>query len=781
MTTILAVDDKQDNLIVVSALLKHLMPKCHVMIAQSGPEGLKKAREHQPDAVLLDIIMPEMDGYEVCRQLKADERTRHIPVIMLTAIRTDSSSRAKGLECGAISFLTKPIDEVELVAQINVALRIKKAEDQLRQEKATLEDTVQERTLALRDSRELLKRFMDSATDGLVVMDSQLNILEVNNAALKIFEIDKNEALGKPVTEISPTVKSSGRYETYLDVIKSGKPAFLDISLPHSTVGKMYVSVKAFKVGEGLGVIYTDITARKKAEEALRRSEHKFKSVSENAPDIIFNLNSDGEISYVNPVWQFILGHDRTQVIGRKISHFINPDDMEGYEIFMRQIKEGKRTVRNFSCTLMHENGSSRLFNMSGAPKFNGAGNVVGLVGHLEDITERRRLEIQLRQAQKMEALGTLSGGIAHDFNNILFAIMGYSEVALYDMSDRQLVQQSIQQIIQAAIRARDLVQQILSFSKPSDEVRKPVQVHLIVKEVIKMLRATLPSSIDIQHRIDVGNDTVFADPTQIHQILMNLCTNAQHAIDSNKGTIEIDLSTVTIDKEDISLESVLKPGDYIKLSVRDTGCGMDSQTLERIFDPYFSTKPSGEGTGLGLAVIHGIVKSLAGGISVNSKPGKGSRFDILLPRLEEQKVLEKETDEKNPGGDETILFVDDEETLVNLGRQMLSTLGYNVQVEKNSMKAFELFRCSPDEFNLVITDLTMPRLTGIELAEKISAVRPDLPIILCTGYSDQVSRKNLGKYGIKRLLLKPFSIREIARNVREVLDKEKKKISGSA
>ena len=403
------------------------------------------------------------------------------------------------------------------------------------------------------------------------------------------------------------------------------------------------------------------------------------------------------------------------------------------------------------------------------------------MISTVQDVTERKRaeeerlrLESQLRQAHKMEAIGTLAGGIAHDFNNILAAIVGYTELVLDDIPEGLPVKDNLEQILQSGLRAKKLVQQILSFSRRSDQERKPVQIGSVIEETMKLLRASLPTTIEIVQEVEAGQGSVSADPTQIHQLLMNLCTNAAHAMRERGGVLKIQLKRVDLDENSAAGYAELSPGAYNDLSVTDTGEGMDRDTVERIFEPFFTTKETGQGTGMGLAVVHGIVKAHGGAITVYSEPGHGSTFHVYLPLMETNEEEEAPIEpEPLPTGREHILLVDDEKTLADIGRQMLERLGYQVTPRTSSLEALEVFKAQPNGFDLVITDQTMPKLTGVDLTKEMLSIRSDIPIIICTGFNAQISTQRAEEIGVKRLLMKPLVVREVATAIREVLDNE--------
>ena len=388
---------------------------------------------------------------------------------------------------------------------------------------------------------------------------------------------------------------------------------------------------------------------------------------------------------------------------------------------------------------------------------------------------EKKSLEDQLRQAQKMEAVGTLAGGIAHDFNNILAAIMGHTELAQMQIQDPEQAEICLTEVLSASDRAKDLVGQILAFSRHSESELKPLQVSSVIKEALRLMRATLSPSITINQYIQAANSIVVADATQIHQILMNLCTNAAHAMNAKGGTLTVELTKKDITINDLqelgNPPSHLGPGQYVCLSVSDTGHGIPGHLLERIFDPYFTTKAKGVGTGLGLAVVRGIVQNHGGIIDVQSKPGRGTTFQIYLPRVEGQSISEIKQLKQLRSGSERILLVDDESGLAELGAKLLSTLGYRVVSYSASQEALDAFRATPHDFDLLITDMVMPYINGKELASKVLALRPDLPVIIYTGFSDTVAPEEIKRLGVKAILRKPITIYGLSQAIRRVLE----------
>lgn len=542
---VLAIDDKPDNLTTLRAVVRDAIPQTRVLTATNGPAGIELAAAEDPDVILLDIVMPGMDGFEVCRRLKADDRIKDIPVVFLTALKTDTASRIKAMETGGEGFLAKPLETVELTAQIQAMAKVKRANRSQRTEKDRLKALVAERTRAL-----------------------QLELIE-----------------------------------------------------------------------------------RKQAE------------------------------------------------------------------------------------------------------------------------IEREKLQAQLNQAQKMESIGTLAGGIAHDFNNILFPIIGHSEILMDDVPKDSPLQESLKEIYTGALRAKDLVQQILAFARQEKNELRMMRMQPIIKEALKLIRSTIPTSIAISQNIQPVCGAVKADPTQIHQIVMNLATNAWHAMAENGGKLSVSLKQIELDEYN-QVTPDMSPGLYACLTVADTGTGMDQELIHRIFDPFFTTKEKDKGTGMGLSVIHGIVKSMNGVIQVYSKLEKGSEFHIYLPVVETVSQTQKiKACKPIPGGMEKILLVDDESAIIALEKASLSRLGYQVTTCISSTEALEIFLSGPDQFDMVITDMAMPNLSGDRLAGELIKIRPDIPILLCTGFSDRLTDEKIKSLGIRGILFKPLVIKDFAEKIREVLD----------
>ncbi|MDD2390603.1 MAG: PocR ligand-binding domain-containing protein [Desulfobacterales bacterium] len=538
-------------------------------------------------------------------------------------------------------------------------------------------------------------------------------------------------------------------------------------------INKATYTDEAGKVSGIVGV-FSDMTEKNIAEERLKESETRYRDLYENAPTPYFSIRpEDGAILKFNTAATKLLGYDPDTLSNMMVFDLYadTPNGIPKAKQIFNQFVSGK-PVHDFEIQMKHQNGAPLWVSLSVEPVIDEQGRIIESRSVVLDISERKRMEDQLQQVHKMEAIGTLAGGIAHDFNNILSAIIGYSEIAMIDSADTGKVKDALQQVLKAGDRARDLINQILMFSKQSIMEKKPINISYIIKDSLKLLKATLPSTIQIHQFIETHIPAVSADPTQLHQVVINLCTNAAHAMEAHGGIMEIHLKEVELDSKEAAGYTGLAPGRYVKLLIRDTGHGMDRETVNRLFDPYFTTKEPGRGTGLGLAVVHGIVKHHGGAIKVYSQPGIGSDFHICFPVEKQNVTFEPEPAQTIYTGSERILFVDDEAFLVDLVRQMLEKLGYRVESRTDPVEALDLFKSDPFAFDLIITDLTMPGLTGITLSEKIHQIRPEIPIILCSGYAEKLRDETVRRTGIKKFLVKPFTLSSLSGMVYKALKK---------
>ena len=637
---------------------------------------------------------------------------------------------------------------------------------------------------ALRESENKFRLAFANAQDAIVWIDSESGVItNCNKAAEELFGKRKNDIIEQHHTTLYPEDKT----EAYGNILSESskdlnKNIEAEILTKSGQTRKVTIAFSKMLVDDNeiIQGIIRDITESKRAVEEI---ENLARFPSED-PNPVLRISKDCKILYANDASSPVLQTWKAEPHFANCSQNGNPSDETGPEEdqclpepWYTRIRDVYDSGNSASFELNCDDGHTFFITLQPIVEASYV-NAYGL-----DITNRKKaekekmdLELQLGQKQKMEAIGTLAGGIAHDFNNILAAVQGYLELSLDDLPEDSPVRDNLEQILSCSDRAKKLVKQILTFSRKDEQEqeKEPVQISSIIKEVLGMLRSSLPATIKICRNIRAESSVVLADPTQIHQILVNLCTNASHAMRETGGTLEVSLTDVDLESETRIGDELLPTGRYVKLSVRDTGCGMAKEVLERIFEPFFTTKNVNEGTGLGLPVVHGIVKSYDGAIAVASTPGEGTTFDIFLPRIEDSQARETQSSEPLGRNQEVVLLVDDEEMMVDVTGQILERLGYAVVARTNSIDALETFQEKPDEFDLVITDQVMPNMTGTQLAEKLIAIRGDIPVILCSGFPEKICPEELRNTGIKEFIAKPIGKQEIAAIVRKVLDEAK-------
>lgn len=878
---ILAIDDKQDNLTTLQAVLADRLPEARIQTAQSGRRGIELAQDQDPDVILLDIVMPGMDGYAVCRQLKEDEYLRSIPVLFLTALRVDRESRIKALEAGAEGFLSKPFDEVELIAQIRAMTKIKAANRMQRREKEELAALVAERTSIL--EQELVGRLRVEAAlreseatvrnklKAIIEPEGDIGSLEladiIDASVLESLLGDFYQATGMlgAILDISGKVLVAIGWQDictkfhrcHPDTLKNclESDTILTQNVPHGTFkayrckNHMWDMVTPLIIGDRhvgnvfIGQFFYDdetpdvelfreqarrhgfdeveyiaalervphfsretaqagmqfyaklaglisrlsfgaiqqsrlLAERQQTEEVLRESELRFRTLADSGKALIWTSGLDKQRDYFNQPWLDFTGRSLAQETGNGWSENLHPDDLDRYlQVYADAFD--RRECFSMDYRLPRHDGEFRWIQDDGSPRYDSRGVFLGFIGHCIDITERRQAEVekeklqaQLAQAQKMESIGRLAGGVAHDFNNMLGVILGHAEMALDEIDPASPLHASLEAVQQAAERSAALTRQLLAFARKQTVSPKVIDLNETVDGMLIMLHRLIGEDIDLLWKPGRSLWPIKIDPSQIDQLLANLCVNARDAI-AGVGTITIETALATFDESycDIHLGSV--PGEYVLLAVSDDGCGMDKEILAHIFEPFFTTKEQGKGTGLGLASIFGVVKQNHGFINVYSEPGQGTTFKIYLPRytVPSATITDRAVEQPAKRGNETILLVEDESEILKMTTMMLTRLGYTVVASSTPGEAIRLAHQYQGQIDLLLTDVVMPEMNGRDLARNLLSHYPNLKRLFMSGYTaDVIAHHGVLNDGV-HFIEKPFSMKELGGKLREALE----------
>ncbi len=808
---ILIVDDREDNRYLLESMLKG---NGHdVQSASNGEEALEKIKAGGVEMIISDILMPVMDGFQLCRKIKTTDELYHIPFVIYTATYTGPQDKAFAMKIGADRFIVKPCEPDAFMEEIQEVMAAANRRDisskpapvheeemlklyserlvkKLEQKMMQLEKEVQARKAAedaLHQRNAFLELLLETIPAPVYYKNTDGIYMGCNRAFEKFIGLDRAKIIEKRVFDIGPKEIADECAKKDNELFSHQREQRFEWKIMTNNGLREVIFNKAFfpgthdQMGGIIGVV-TDITEQKQATEALEASERKFRMLADNISDIIWAIDPNLTITYVNDSIRNVTGHLPEEWIGSELKVHCDENNFARLSraIFSEIAKGQGGSGVVMEAEILDKNQKPVPVEIHGRTVFDKNGEPIYLQGVVRDISERRRtekerekLQEQLQQAQKMEAIGTLAGGIAHDFNNILAAIIGYAELALSRSASDSPIEKDLNGVLVAGRRARELVRQILTFSRQTHQEKMPVQTSLIAREALKLIRSSLPVTIDIRQNIQ-SKSNILSDPTRIHQIIMNLCTNAAYAMREKGGILEITLTDVILDSDFASAYPEILPGTYQKFTISDTGHGMTQEVIDRAFDPFFTTKPKDEGTGLGLSVVHGIVKDTGGTITVYSEPGKGTSFNLFFP-IVETRIEEKSGECVNiPTGTESILVVDDEKAIIDLTKRTLTSLGYTVEVRASSLEALELFKTMPNKFDLVITDMTMPQMTGDKLSWELMKIRSDIPVILCTGFSEKISIKTAESIGIKAFLMKPLLKEEMAHTIRRVLNEVK-------
>lgn len=783
------------------ALEQHLQVLgCEVTACTDEETALETSQQIFYSLIILDIEHSGVDGSEFCRRIRALPQENYSMILVLTA-----QDRLKdlqiALDAGADDYLLKPVTREQLHMRVMILER--QRHNFIAHQRAEQ---------ALCQTRKEWEEIFQAIGQPTIILDKDHHILAANRATLnatgltegtiktkKCFELFHMTSQSSEMCPLEKVLRSKS-LETVEMEIEALEGVFLVSCTPvvneqgelqkiihistditeHKRVEEELQKYREHLeelVEERTARLQREIAERKRVEETLRKHEQEFRALAENAPDIVARFDKELRHLYINTVAERTVGIPRQAFIGKTNKELGAPEDLV---LFWEQATQavwesGQEKVIEFEMPTLRGPG---YFEARLAPEFAQDGSVESVLVISRDITERkqaeeerRQLEIQLRQSQKLEALGTLAGGIAHDFNNILGTMLGYTEALLKRYTENCLEKKYLKRVYQAGERATELVRQILLFSRSQEHQLTPMHIAPIFDETLNMLRATIPTTIDIRPHIQPNCHPILADATQIQQVIVNLCVNASHAMRETGGILEVVLEDVIYDI-DQALVLDLTAGSYLKLTVRDTGCGMPPEVQEHLFEPFFTTKEPGEGAGLGLSVVHGIVKGHHGVITVESAPGQGTTFAIFFPVTDEP--VPQEPQAREPGTVRRdkgyILIVDDEPNLADLYDMVLTRLGYQVTICHTGDEALETFRADPDRFALVFTDQVMPGMTGTQLSQKLLTIRADLPIILVTGYSDTISEIEAKTLGIRHFLMKPVKIHTLIKTIQRCL-----------
>ncbi len=768
----------EDNRIVAEDIKNNLQEMGYAVcaIATSGKRALAAVQEQMPDIAILDIRLGKgMNGIDTAAELRDKYR---IPIIYLTAhADAETVSRAKKTE--PYAYLVKPFDVEELQSAVEIAIYRHNMERKVR------------------ESQQWLFTTLKSIGDGVIATDWKGRVKFMNPVAEAMTGWPQTEAIGRPLPEVFHIINEYTRQiveDPAAKVIATGRIIGLanhtllirrdGTEIPIKDSGAPIV----MKENDNIGVVlvFQDDTKSRAAENRLRESRERLQLAMESANEGLWEWDIARDLLFIDDLCFKMLGFNSD---APKDDHRrwwldrIHPDDTGKVEEAMANIKSGNGTSPGIDYRMANKageyiwiNSRAKVVNRSkdGAPLL-----IVGVQRNIHDRKmaeeDKAQLERKLRQSQKMEAIGTLAGGIAHDFNNILASVVGYTELALEDAEQNSILHQNLNEIMTAGLRARDLVRQILVFSRHADTRQKRIDINAVTREAVRLMRATIPTSIAIQEEYASVPLQINANTSQIHQVIINLCTNAYHAMEDSGGTLQVELEEVRFEAR-VSLPFAdIRPGRYACISVADDGKGIEKDYLDRIFDPYFTTKDQNKGTGLGLSIVSGIVHQHSGYVTVDSQPGAGTTFKVYFPVLAQASDIQTTADhgEMIRGNGECILLVDDEPAIASMHQQILERLGYVVEVCMDSSEALERFMTEPAKYDLLLTDMTMPQMNGDVLIHRIREIAPSFPVILCTGFSERIDSKKCDAMDINCFLMKPIQKSKLANAIRDALSQE--------
>ena len=739
-------------------------------VASSGEEALKETEENLPDLVLMDIVLKgKLDGIETAAQIRS---RYNIPVIYLTAY-TDVKTLERAKMTEPLGYIVKPFDDRELRTAVEMALYKSKMENRLR------------------EREEWLSTILKSIGDAVIVTDEQGRVKFMNSVAESLTGWEETEASGEPLGRIFNIINEKTRQKVEDPVSKVLKKGGI-VGLANHTVliSRDGVEIPIDDSGApvkddngkiiGVVLVFHDIIQRRKAEEALRESEEKYRTITHSAQDAIIMLDDQGDISYWNPAAEKIFGYTKEEALGKETHTLLGPEKYhkaykKGFEKFQKT-GQGRVLGKTIELTALKKDGTEFPVELSVA-SIHSQGKWLA-TGILRDITDRKqaeqekdKLQKQFLQAQKMESIGTLAGGIAHDFNNLLMGIQGHISLMMNDVEQTHPFYARLQNIQEQVESGSNLTVQLLGFARRGKYDAKPTDMNDLIKKSVRMFGRT-KKEITVREKYAPDLWMVNVDPGQIEQVLLNLYVNAWQAM-RDKGDLYIDTSNIVLEDERLIETYNVRPGKYIKISVTDTGVGMDAATQRQIFDPFFTTKEMGRGTGLGLASSYGIIKNHGGVINVYSEKDIGTTFNIYLPAVEETGVVQEASpvSQEMERGKETILLVDDEQIILDVGKEMMEALGYEVLLATAGEEAIQCYKDHKENIDLVILDMILPGMSGKEIYTILKGINENIKVLVSSGYNMDGEAAEVLRQGASNFIQKPFTMKDLSHKIREVLD----------
>ncbi len=734
-------------------LLKKTLTKAgyDVLTAENGDTAWELLQQAEPPKLaLIDWMMPGLSGIELCRKIREIDTASPLYVILLTA-KSGKDEVLEGFAAGADDFIKKPFDSGELLARIQVGRR-------------------------LVEQHALLHCLIDSIPDPIYFKDNRGLYLGCNKAYAEFVGKEESEIINRASNDVLPSDTAQTSQMEDLRVLANGVPVETEgwdsgadgRKVYHSTLKTPYLDSAAGSTG--MVGISRDLTKRIQMEQEVKR----LAVVVEQSTESIMITDVGGEILYTNAAFETTTGYASDEVLGKN-PHILKSGkhDDEFYQKLIDIISAGNMWEGRIS----NRKKDGSIFDAEAIiyPIRDDQDQLVSYVAISRDITQELAIEKQLRQTQKMNAIGELAGGVAHDFNNILTAILGYIALCMNTVDEQSKTYGYLGEVLKAGDRATKLVRQILTFSRQEEQAFHPVLLQPVIDDSLSMVKTTVKSNITMETEVDEDCGAIFGDTTQVQQVMVNLCTNAVHALGDKGGTLGVTLKQVeTLGLKDGKGLVDLEPGLYVCMTVSDTGCGMSPEIMDRIFEPYYTTKKKGEGTGFGLSIVHGIIRKHNGHISVESELGQGTTFTIYLPLLinsaeEKQHAIEMST----PEGFGRILFVDDDDTVLSMGREILESFGYTVITATNGKRAFDIFQQQPTGFDALVSDYSMPEMNGHELISECLRLHPGLPSILCSGYMEKVEGENLQELGHTAFMAKPLDWRSLSRTIQQEINQQ--------